>query len=79
MMQSEITMQSRINMSKETKKSISQKGSILKYSVGIDVGKENIDTCISKIDTEQKVTVVATRSFSNSIKGFESFNNWFSR
>ena len=36
---------------------------ILKYSVGIDVSKDNYQCCFSTIDTQQQVKVKASRSF----------------
>ena len=49
---------------------------ILKYSVGNDIAKDKFDSCISIIDSEQKVTVKATRSFSNTEGGIKSFIAW---
>jgi transposase len=48
----------------------------LKYSIGIDVAKEEFKTCICVIDEQQKVTVKATSSFSNSATGFAEFDSW---
>ena len=42
--------------------------SLLKYAVGIDVSKDKFDVCMSVIDTHQRVTIKATRGFSNSPK-----------
>ena len=43
----------------------------LKYSVGVDVAKDQLKICISAIDEQQKVTVKSTCSFKNTIGGFE--------
>lgn len=65
-------------MSKETKKRTSQKSEIeyLKYSIGEDISKEKFDACISIIDKEQHVKVVASRTFSNNESGFKAFFEW---
>lgn len=71
-------MQSRIIMSKEAKKRTLSKNqrNLLKYSVGVDISKENFEACISSIDIIQQTKVVATRSFSNTATGIESFYQW---
>src|SRR5687768_14774168 len=48
----------------------------LKYSVGIDMAKQQFKACLATIDQQQKVTIKATSSFSNSIDGFEEFHAW---
>ncbi len=65
-------------MSKETKKKTSPKSEndYLKYSVGTDISKDKFDACISMIDREQRVKVVATRVFKNSLVGFNEFYKW---
>jgi transposase len=65
-------------MSKETKKRTSQKSETeyLKYSVGADISKEKFDACISVINKEQYVKVVASRTFSNNESGFKAFLEW---
>lgn len=50
--------------------------SLLKYAVGIDVSKDKFDVCMSVIDTHQKVTIKATRSFANNPKGFKELATW---
>jgi len=71
-------MQSSITMSKESQKGTSQKSSneCLKYSVGADIGKEKFDACISSIDKDQCVKVVATKAFKNCTGGFNEFFKW---
>jgi len=49
---------------------------LLKYTVGIDISKDKFDACISTIDTEQRVKVVATRTFSNETNGFNNLFEW---
>ncbi len=52
---------------------------ILKQSVGIDISKDKFDACFSVIDHQHKVTVKATRKFSNSKAGFKAFDEWVNR
>jgi len=66
-------------MSKDYKKRISLKDeseSFIKYSVGNDISKEKFDCCISLINNQQQVSIIATRSFSNTPAGFKSFEAW---
>ena len=71
-------MQSSITMSKEPKKKTSPRSTseYLKYSVGIDISKEKFDACISLIDKDQRIKVVATKSFKNIPGGFNEFYKW---
>jgi transposase len=48
----------------------------LKYSVGIDMAKDQFKVCFSAIDRQQKVTIKATGSFNNNLTGFEEFYAW---
>ena len=52
---------------------------LLKYSIGTDISKDKFDACISVIDDQQKVTIKASRTFKNSLKGFEDFFEWGKR
>ncbi len=65
-------------MSKEIKKRTNQKveKEYIKYSVASDIGKDNFASCISILDKEQEVKTVATRTFTNSPKGFDNFFEW---
>lgn len=49
---------------------------LLKCGVGIDMAMQKFDVCFSVIDTEQRVTVKATRQFENTPKGFVCFLDW---
>lgn len=60
-------------MSKEEKE---RKPKLLKYSVGSDISKDKFDACISSIDVNQEVKVVATRGFKNTAKGIIEFYQW---
>ncbi len=48
----------------------------LKYSVGLDVSSKKIDACISVIDISQKVRVLSSKTFTNSLNGFKSMEQW---
>jgi transposase len=48
----------------------------LKYGIGIDMSMKKFNACISVIDRVQKVTVKASSSFSNDVKGFTLFLAW---
>lgn len=65
-------------MSKETNKRTNQKAEkeYIKYSVASDIGKDNFASCVSILDNEQEVKIVATRTFTNSPKGFGNFFEW---
>lgn len=49
---------------------------ILKQSVGADMSKDKFDVCYSVIDNQQKVTVKATRKFTNNPAGFKELDQW---
>ena len=51
----------------------------LKYGIGIDMAKDKFDVCVSSIDTMQQVTIRATRSFDNTMKGFAAFLTWIDK
>jgi phage tail tube protein FII len=45
----------------------------LKYAIGIDVGMEKLDACISLMTLQQQVIIKAQCSFNNNNKGFAYF------
>ena len=51
---------------------------MLKYCVGIDVSKTELQCCISVIDQLQKVTVKASAKFTNTTTGFTRLHQWIS-
>jgi len=65
-------------MSKETqrRKPLQPGTKFLKYSVGTDISKEKFDACISVININLDVKIVATRCFTNTPKGIEDFYKW---
>ena len=48
-----------------------------KFSVGIDVSKDTLDCCISYIK-DDRLKIVATKKFVNTLKGFRSLVDWLS-
>ncbi len=52
---------------------------ILKYSVGLDIDKKFIHACIVKIDSQQKVTIIAQCKVPNSVKGHIDLQNWIDK
>lgn len=48
----------------------------LKYSVGLDIASKKIDICISVIDESQRVSVVSSKSFLNTLNGFKDMEDW---
>lgn len=61
-------------MSKEEKKR--KPSELLKYSIGTDISKDKFDVCISSIDFNQEVKIIATRCFKNTVKGIDEFYQW---
>lgn len=51
----------------------------LKYSVGLDVSKDDFHACISVINTQQDVSVKSTSSFDNKDKGFKQLIKWVTK
>lgn len=47
-----------------------------KYSVGIDISKSDFKACFVMISSDQSIKIKGSRTFTNTLKGFESFNNW---
>ena len=48
----------------------------LKYSIGLDIASKKIDICMSVIDNSQKVKVVSSKSFLNTLNGFKDMEQW---
>ena len=51
---------------------------MLKYCVGIDVSKNELQCCISTIDHLQKITVKSFGKFANNKAGFTQLHQWVS-
>jgi transposase len=52
---------------------------IIKWSLGIDVGLKNIRCCLSSIDTTQLVKVKASRKFANTAGGLQELLVWIKK
>lgn len=52
---------------------------IVKQCLGIDVSKDKLDTCFSKIDGRQAVKIQGTRQFVNALKGWKALAQWAKR
>lgn len=50
--------------------------STLKYSVGIDISKNDFKVCISTIDISQSVKVKASKTFNNTVTSIKDFILW---
>lgn len=50
--------------------------SFLKYSVGVDVSKDDLHACFSGMDINQHVTIKGTRKFANTPAGHKQFESW---
>mgnify|MGYP002783419476 CR=1 FL=1 len=51
----------------------------LRYSIGIDVSKNDFKACLSVINEELKVTIKGSKSFTNTNKGFNEFYIWVTK
>lgn len=49
---------------------------IIKWSIGIDMGSKTLRCCLSSIDNSQHVKVKATRKFSNTAGGLQELLSW---
>lgn len=52
---------------------------MLKFSVGLDISAKKFHACISTIDQQQVVKVVATSNFGNNLKGFQLLHTWIKK
>lgn len=50
-----------------------------KYSVGIDISKNDFKACFVMFGSDQSIKVKSSRTFTNTLKGFESFKIWFTK
>lgn len=50
-----------------------------KYSVGLDIAKSKIDVCLSFIDDDQNVKVIASKVINNTRKGFDELISWLKK
>ncbi len=52
---------------------------LLKYSVGVDVSKDDFHACVTVIDSTQHVSIKGTRKFTNTPAGHEQFASWVTK
>jgi transposase len=52
---------------------------MIKYSLGIDISSMENHACISSIDLNQTVKVIATSKFANSAAGFKALISWIEK
>lgn len=50
-----------------------------KYSVGIDISKGDFKACFVLISNDQSIKTKGSRTFTNTLKGFESFKTWYTK
>lgn len=50
-----------------------------KYSVGVDMSKKNYKACVVALNDNQEIKVKASRTFPNTLHGFEHFKGWYSK
>ncbi len=50
-----------------------------KYSVGIDVSKGDFKVCFVEMANDQSVTIKGSKTFLNTLKGFEGFKDWYTK
>lgn len=71
-------MQSSINMRKDSKKSslVPASPGFLKYSLGVDIGKDELSVCLCVIDLSQHIRILGSRTFKNTPDGFTQLYQW---
>lgn len=65
-------------MRKEHEKSSLKESSspVLKYSLGIDIGKDNLDVCLLRYHADQVEVICGTRKFANTSRGITDLYRW---
>ena len=51
----------------------------LRYCVGLDVGKDNLQVCLSVIDSDGRVVVKASTKVVNKLAGFQVLTKWVAK
>jgi transposase len=49
---------------------------VILQNIGIDGGMEDFKVCLMTLEQDQALKVKGSRTFANSVKGFEAFRNW---
>jgi len=52
---------------------------ITKYSVGTDMSKNDFKACFTEFNQHQEIKVKASRTFANTVNGFEHFKKWHTK
>ena len=52
---------------------------MIKYSLGIDMSMKIFHACLSVIDSNLQVKVIASRKFNNSVAGFQELYSWIQK
>ena len=52
---------------------------VLKYSVGIDVSKQELEVCFKELLEDQATKIKGSRKFSNAPKGFQQLHQWIEK
>ena len=50
-----------------------------KYSVGIDMSKSDFKVCFVEISNDQSVKIKGSKTFLNTLKGFEGLKDWYTK
>jgi transposase len=61
------------------KKQKQTSATLLRYCVGIDVGKDTLHLCVSAIDVDGKVSIKGSSKFSNRTSNFQNLEAWCSK
>lgn len=51
----------------------------LRYSVGVDISKDDMSVCFSQINAQQHVSIRGTQTFANKLSGWKALEKWISR
>jgi len=51
----------------------------IKYSLGLDVSKDDVQACLVSIDLMQNVKICASRKFKNTVAGLETMVKWIEK
>jgi transposase len=52
---------------------------MIRYALGIDISMKSFQVCLSTLDTELRVKVVASRKFTNNPAGFKELTEWIKK
>lgn len=52
------------------------KPKVIKQNVGVDISKDDFKVCFYQLSEDQRQSIKGTRTFNNTLKGFNEFSNW---